>query len=195
MEQLREHIERIVPLTEAEFALVQAQFTARQFRRHQVVLQVGERVRDIYFVTRGLLKLTHTDGAGREHIVSLAMEDWWEGDFAAYLAETPATLSLHCLEDTTAWSLPLAGYRSLCAQLPPMARFFLEKYARGGVAAQQRILSLLALPARERYERLLRQQPTLPQRVSKTLLAAYLGISRETLSRLAAAARPAKIVR
>jgi CRP-like cAMP-binding protein len=76
-----------------------------------------------------------------------------------------------------------------------MARFFLVKFARGGVAAQQRILSLLTLPARERYELLLRQYPTLPQRVSKTLLAAYLGVSRETLSRLADQERPPKIVR
>jgi CRP-like cAMP-binding protein len=194
-QQLREHLERIVSLTDEEFALVLAQFTSRQFRRQQFLIREGERVRDMYFVVQGLLKLVHTDAAGKAHIVSFATEDWWEGDFAAYLAQTPATLSLQCLEDTAVWCLPLAGYEYLCQQVPQMARFFLVKFARGGVAAQQRILSLLTLPARERYELLLRQYPTLPQRVSKTLLAAYLGVSRETLSRLADQERPSKIVR
>lgn len=191
-QQLREHLEQIVALTDEEFALVLAQFTSRQFRKRQFLIREGERVRDIYFVVQGLLKLVHTDATGKTHIVSFAPEDWWEGDFAAYLAQTPATLSLQCLEDTAVWCLPLAGYEYLCQQLPSMARFFLVKFARGGIAAQQRILSLLALPARERYERLLRQYPTLPQRVSKTLLAAYLGVSRETLSRLADQERPRK---
>jgi CRP-like cAMP-binding protein len=189
-QQLREHLERIVSLTDEEFALVLAQFTSRQVRKHEFLIREGERVRELYFVVQGLLKLVHTDG--KAHIVSLAMEDWWEGDFAAYLAQAPATLSLQCLEDTAVWCLPLAGYEYLCQQLPQMARFFLVKFARGGIAAQQRIVSLLALPARERYERLLRQYPTLPQRVSKTLLAAYLGVSRETLSRLADQERPPK---
>jgi CRP-like cAMP-binding protein len=191
-QQLREHLERVVALTDEEFALVLAQFTSRQVRKHAFLIREGERVRELYFVVQGLLKLVHTDAAGKAHIVSLAMEDWWEGDFAAYLAQAPATLSLQCLEDTAVWCLPLAGYEYLCQQLPQMARFFLVKFARGGIAAQQRIVSLLALPARERYERLLRQYPTLPQRVSKTLLAAYLGVSRETLSRLADQERPPK---
>ncbi|WP_460582922.1 Crp/Fnr family transcriptional regulator [Hymenobacter arcticus] len=195
MQQLREHLEQIVSLTDEEFALVLAQFTSRQFRKQQFLIREGERVWDMYFVVKGLLKLVHTDAAGKAHIVSFALEDWWEGDFAAYLTQTPATLSLQCLEDTAVWCLPLAGYEYLCQHLPPMARFFLVKFTRGGVAAQQRILSLLALPARERYELLLRQYPALPQRVSKTQLAAYLGVSRETLSRLAEPGQSPKIVR
>lgn len=183
-QQLREHLEQIVSLTDEEFTRVLAQFTSRQLRKHQFLIREGERVREMYFVAKGLLKLVHTDAAGRAHVVSFAMEDWWEGDFAAYLARTPATLALQCLEDTAVWCLPREGYDYLCRHLPQMTQFFLVKFARGGVAAQQRILSLLALPARERYELLLRQYPTLPQRVSKTLLAAYLGLSRETLSRL-----------
>jgi len=191
-QQLRAHLEQIVSLTDEEFARVLAQFTGRQFRKHEFLIREGERVRELYFVVTGLLKLVHTDAAGRTHVVSFALEDWWEGDFAAYLAQAPATLSLQCLEDTAVWCLPLAGYEYLCQHLPQMARFFLVKFARGGVAAQQRILSLLALPARERYEWLLRQYPTLPQRVSKTLLAGYLGVSRETLSRLVEPGRAPK---
>lgn len=139
----------------------------------------------VYFVVAGLLKLVYTDDAGKPHLLSFAMEDWWESDFQAYYTQTPAVFSLECLEDAQVLCLSLAGYQALCAGLPKMERFFLEKSIMGSIAAQQRLLLLLTTTARQRYEQLLRQQPALVQRVSKTLLASYLGVSRETLSRLA----------
>ncbi|OUJ67416.1 Crp/Fnr family transcriptional regulator [Hymenobacter crusticola] len=192
---LREHLAQIVTLTDEEFTEVLSQFSTQHYRKHQFLIRTGQRVPHLYFVVQGLLKLVYTDSAGRAHIVSFALEDWWEGDFAAYLTHSPATLALQCVEPTTVLCLPLAGYQQLCARFPQMTYFFMVKFARGGVAAQQRILSLLTLPAQERYERLLQQYPTLAQRVSKTQLAAYLGVSRETLSRLADQRSTPKIVR
>ena len=140
----------------------------------------------MYFVLSGLLKLVYTEDTGKQHIVSFATEDWWESDFGAFYTRTKATLSLDCLEDTVVLCLSLGDYQKLCAGLPKMAHFFLEKSILGSVASQQRILSLLTTQAKERYERLLKQHPALVQRVPKTLLASYLGVSRETLSRLTA---------
>ncbi|GGG33732.1 Crp/Fnr family transcriptional regulator [Hymenobacter glacieicola] len=183
-QQLREHLEKIVPLTDEQFAAVFARFTPKRFRKHQFLIQAGEPVKYHYFVLSGLLKLVYTDQAGKPHIVSFAMEDWWESDFGAYYTQTPATLSLECLEDTQVLALSLADYHQLCADLPQLARFFLHKAALGSIAAQQRLLSLLTTSAQQRYEQLLAKYPALGQRISKTLLASYLGVSRETLSRL-----------
>ena len=184
-EKLRSHIEKIIPLTDDEFAFVGSHFTTRSARRGELLIEAGQRVTHAYFVVAGLLKLGYTDTAGKDFIVSFAPEDWWETDFAAYYTETPASLSLQCLEDTQLNCLALQDYYRLCAGLPKMTRFFLEKANRGHVGSQQRILSFLTLNARERYDQLLHRYPALSQRVSRTLLAAYLGVSRETLSRLA----------
>lgn len=184
-QQLRAHLEKVVPLTEEEFALVLSHFTRQRFPKHHYLIREGERVEQAYLVVTGLLKLIYHDAAGKAHIVSFALEDWWESDFQAFFTQTPATLALQCLEDTVVWSLSRASYEQLCVRLPKLALFFLAKTTRGASAAQQRILSLLTTQAQERYEQLLRQYPALPQRVSKTQLASYLGVSRETLSRLA----------
>ena len=186
MQQLRAHLEKVVPLTDEEFAKVLARFTRKRFKKHQFLIQAGEPVRYNYFVVAGLLKLVYTGAAGKPHILSFALEDWWETDFPAYYTQTPATLSLECLEDTDVLCLSLADFHALCAELPQLARFFLQKSMLGAIATQQRLLSLLTTSAKARYEQLLQKYPALGQRIPKTLLASYLGVSRETLSRLTA---------
>ncbi|RDI10197.1 Crp/Fnr family transcriptional regulator [Flavobacterium sp. AG291] len=181
---LREHIEKIVPLTDDEFAFVMSHFTSKKLKKHQFLIQQGEPVRYSYFVVSGLLKLVHTDASGKEHIVSFAMEDWWESDFQAFHNQSKATMALECLEDTEVFCLTLQDYKSLCSQLQKMEYFFLEKANRGHIGSQQRILSLITSNAKERYEQLLERYPSLFQRVPKSMIASYLGVSRETLSRL-----------
>jgi CRP-like cAMP-binding protein len=181
---LREHIEKIVPLTDNEFDFVQSHFTTQHFKKHDFLIIEGQPVLYTYFVLSGLVKLLHTDDAAKEHIVAFAMEDWWESDFMAFYNGTKATMSLQCLEDTTVLCLTLQGYNSLCAGMHKMEHFLLMKANAGHIAAQQRILSFLTLNAKQRYEILLKRYPSLFQRVPKTQLASYLGVSRETLSRL-----------
>jgi len=159
-------------------------FITKKFSRHDFLITTGQPVKYVYFVVSGLLKLIHTDDHAKEHIVAFAMEDWWESDFDAFYNSSKATMSLQCIEDTIVLCLTLDGYNHLCSGLTKMEHFLLKKANAGHVAAQQRILSFLTSNAKERYEKLLKRYPSLFQRAPKTQLASYLGVSRETLSRL-----------
>ena len=181
---LREHIEKIVPLTDEEYAFVISHFKGRKYKRHQFLIQQGDPVVYNYFVLKGLLKLVFTDDTEKQHIISFAMEDWWESDYYAFYTQTSATMSLECLEDTEVLCLSLEDYKKLCDGLPKIERFFLEKAKFGFLSAQRRIISSLTSNVKERYEQLIKQYPSLVQRIPKSLIAAYLGVSRETLSRL-----------
>lgn len=183
-EKLREHIEKIVSLTDEEFAFVMSHFTFRKVKKHQYLIQEGDTVSYFYFVVSGLFKLSHTDANDKEHILHFAMEEWWIGDYRAWFTKAKATMSLDCLEDGSVFCLSLEDSEKLFAGLQKMEHFFLQKSHFSYIASQQRILSLLTSSAKERYEQLLQQYPSLIQRVNKTLLASYLGVSRETLSRL-----------
>jgi CRP-like cAMP-binding protein len=181
---LRKHIEKVVPLTDEEFGLVSSHFIEKKFLRNHIIIHPGEKVKYNYYILRGLLKLVYTDESAKQHILAFAMEDWWESDFLAYYSQANSTFSLVCIEDSELLCLSLESYQAICETLPKMQTFFLEKTTYGFLAAQRRILSLLTNNAQERYERLIKQQPQLLQRVPKTSLASYLGVSRETLSRL-----------
>ncbi|PWN69457.1 Crp/Fnr family transcriptional regulator [Chryseobacterium phosphatilyticum] len=184
LDQLRTHIGKIVPLSDDEFRLISSFFTHKKYKKHQFLIQEGEFAIYNYFVLKGLLKLVYTDDTGKEHIVGFAMEDWWETDFSAFYLQTRSTMSLIAVEDADVLCISLENYRKLCAALPKIEHFFLEKAYMGFISAQQRIISTMTTGIKERYEQLLQKYPSLIQRVPKTLLAAYLGVSRETLSRL-----------
>jgi CRP-like cAMP-binding protein len=182
--ELRKHIEKISPLTDAEYDYILSHFVIKKFKKHQFLVQEGDYVLNDFWVLKGLLKAYHSDADGKEHIMQFAMEDWWVTDFQAYFNSTKATLNVDCIEDTEVLCLSLEHREKLCAELHKVEHFFRKKSNAGYIALQKRILSLLNTNAKERYEQFLEQYPTLLQRVPKAYIASYLGVTRETLSRL-----------
>lgn len=182
--ELRRHIDTVVQLTDSEFDFVLSHFARRKLKKHQFLVQANDYVTNDYWVIKGLIKAYHSDIDGRDHIIQFAMEDWWITDYQAYFNQTKATLTVDCLEDTEVLCLSLENRDKICAELHKIEHFFRKKSNAGYIALQRRILSLLTSRAKERYEQFLVQYPTLLQRVPKTLIASYLGVSRETLSRL-----------
>ena len=181
---LRQHIEKITPLSDEEFAYILAHFKQKKVRRNQFLVEVSEPVPHEFFVVKGCLKAFNIDRGGKVHIIQFALEDWWISDYQAFFHETPATILLSSLEDGEVLTITLANRNKLCAEMHKMEHFFRLKITASYVALQQRILAGMNLGVQERYEKLLQLYPALSQRVPKQDIAAYLGVTRETLSRL-----------
>ncbi|ASZ13884.1 Crp/Fnr family transcriptional regulator [Chitinophaga pendula] len=183
---LRQHIEKIVKLTEEEFEFVLSHFTYKKFKKHQYLIQAGDLCPHLYFITKGVLKSFSIDDTGKVHILEIGMEDWWMTDENGFHNKTVATFNVDCLEDTEVYCISIDDRERLCNAMRKMEYFFLKKTTAGYIALQQRILSLTSKKAEERYSQLISTYPSLIQRVPKSLIASYLGVTRETLSRLQA---------
>ena len=181
---LRTHIEKIVYLTDAEFDLVLSYFTQHSYKKNDYLVQANRSAPHDHFVVKGLLKSFYVDADGKNHILQFAMEDWWISDPQAYHTRTEAKLYIDCLEDTDVFYISKDKRDQLCTKVQKMEHFFLEKTTSGYIALQRRILSLMSQRAEERYLQFVALYPQLLERVPKTLIASYLGISRETLSRM-----------
>jgi len=183
-EFLRNHIEKISMLSDEEYVYVKSHFTTRKLKKHQFLVQEGEDVPNDFLVVKGCVKAYHVDTDGKEHILQFATEDWWVSDYQAYFNQTKANIFVDCIEDTEVLVLSLFNREKLCTELHKIDHFFRRKGNMGYIALQQRILSLLNNSPKERYEKMFSLYPGLFQRIPKTLIASYLGVSRETLSRL-----------
>jgi hypothetical protein len=112
------------------------------------------------------------------------MPTWWASDYNALYSGTRATTYIDCITNAEVLCLSNADREEICKEIHEVEHFFRWRTNKGYVASQKRLLSLMNNNAKHRYEELMTQYPALYNMVPKHLIAAYLGVSRETLSRL-----------
>ncbi len=181
----KQHLEEITgDISADEFKEISSYFRRVKKRKHQFLVEEGESVGKEYWVIKGCLKAYYLDQSGKEHILQFSTENWWATDHGAFFKQEKATLFIDCVEDCELLVISFEDREELCRISHRMEHFWRVKSNYGYVALQRRILSLLRLSAEERYLQLIETYPDLIQRVPKRMIASYLGVSRETLSRL-----------
>ncbi|MFD0750062.1 Crp/Fnr family transcriptional regulator [Mucilaginibacter calamicampi] len=183
-EILKQHLSKTITLTDEQFDYVLAHFKPRSFKKGQALITAGDKVDQEYFVLSGCLKSFYINDDLKMFILQFAMPTWWTSDFNALYTGSKATINVDCISDAEVLCLSNSDREKLCAELHPMEHFFRWRTNKGYVASQKRLLSLMNNDAKSRYEELLKMYPQLYNIVPKNLIAAYLGVSRETLSRL-----------
>lgn len=181
---LREHITREVAITDHEWQIIEQSFTHIRLKKNQYLVQAGAYVQNDHWVASGCLKACFTDPDGKEYILQFAREDWWISDYNALFKGEKSKMDIYCLEACEVLALSNPKRQLLYRDIPAIQTFFLHKITNAFVALQNRTLSLMALTPSERYNEFLRLYPDFIQRIPKKYIAQYLGVSRETLSRL-----------
>lgn len=181
---LKRQFEEFVSLTDEEFNYVCSFFRHAKFNRYSILIHSGEFVAHEYFIVSGLVKTFLNDDKGKEHILQFAMEAWWVSDYQALNTQERSSFNIQCIEDVEAFYLSVADKNKLCSEMHKMEHFFRMKTTSGFLSLQKRVMALMKNDALSRYNQLYEQYPGLFQRVTKSMIAAYLGVSRETLSRL-----------
>lgn len=180
---LLQNFSRHISLSDDETALLPAYFRHRKLRRKELLLEEGEVCRSEYFVIKGCLRQYETDEEGREHVIQFAFEDWWIADPYSMHTGTPSIYQIDALEDSEVLALDLDSQQQLFIDLPQMNIYWRIIMQQAFIALQRRVL-FLQKPLEERYQEFLRTYAWFEQRIPQHQIAAYLGTSRESLSRV-----------
>lgn len=183
-EILKAHIAKMAILTDEQFDYFFSHFKQQSFQKGQAIITEGDKVDAEYFVLSGCLKSFYINDDMKMFILQFAMPTWWASDYNALYTHTKATINLDCITDAEVLYISNADREKLCNEIYAVGHFFRWRTNKGYVAAQKRLLSFMNNNVKFRYEELLRMYPELYNIVPKNLIAAYLGVSRETLSRL-----------
>ncbi|MCU7616701.1 Crp/Fnr family transcriptional regulator [Chryseobacterium sp. PBS4-4] len=184
MNRLRQHIEEITTINDEEFESIKTFFTHKNVRKNQFLLHEGDDVQFEFLVLEGIYKVFYLDENGKEHIVQFAKKNWWMTDYSGFFKQKKSTMFVECLSDGEVLCLTLEGREKLAAEFHTMEHFFRVKLTNGYVALQDRIRLLLSSTPQQRYEEFSKLYPDLMLQIPKKYIAEYLGVSRETLSRL-----------
>jgi len=183
-EVLKEHIAKMASLSDEEFDYFFSHFKPMTFKKGQTVIREGDKVDCEYFVISGCLKAFYINDQVKMYILQFAMPTWWTSDYNALYTQARATINVDCITDVELLGLSNADREKLCSEIHQVEHFFRWRTNKGYVASQKRLLSFMNNDAKARYEELLKLYPQLYNLVPKHLIAAYLDVSRETLSRL-----------
>lgn len=177
-------INDIVPTTEAEFRYLKTLFVPKKLRKRYYLLQEGDVSRYQAFVEKGMLRSYTVDEKGAEHILQFASEGWWIADLSSFLTGEPSAFNIEALEDSDLLLIDKASWNASIEQLPKLEHYFRILIQNHLVATQKRLMQSFSESAEEKYIRFTKTYPSCVQRLPQHMIASYLGISRETLSRL-----------
>ncbi len=136
------------------------------------------------FVSKGLLRTYSIDEKDIEHVISFAMENWWTGDRESLMSGKPSRFTIDAIEDSEIVLIEKEKFDSICKEIPAFNDMANDIIQQGFIASQTRIHESISSSIEEKYENFVERYSSFACRVPQSMIASYLGITRETLSRI-----------
>lgn len=186
IEKIRENIELKInqKLTEEEFRSFFTLLSSESFSKKDIVVSEGEICSNIYFIESGSLHSYLTDTQGEVHSIQFGFEGYWISDLYSFLSDKPGLFTIEALENTQVYSLSKVNFEKACDEIPKFERFFRILIQNAYVNSQQRLALTFSEDAERRYLDLIKKQPLIFQKVPQYIIASYLGIKPQSLSRI-----------
>src|SRR6476620_1716173 len=171
-------------LNESEIELIESVFQSKKFRKRQYFLQEGDVCKYTAFIVKGAMRQYTVDDKGEEHITRLSIENWWVNDRESLMKQIPSIYFIDAWEDTDTLLVTKAAFLELVVRVPALSEWMRNIDVNFAIASQRRLNAAISLSAEERYHDLKQNYPEFLQRFPQHIIASYLGITRESLSRI-----------
>lgn len=183
-ESFFQHLSEKISLNKEEQAIIESHLTIKKIRKKQYLLQEGDVCKNIAFVVKGALREYTVDEKGVEYIVQFALEGWLISDLYSFLTGSPATYHIDALEESTLILISKEAEQAILQQVPKFESYTRMQITGAYLAMQKRVNALISQTVEERYLGFMNLYPNIVQRVPQHMIASYMGLSPETLSRV-----------
>src|ERR1700754_931019 len=171
------------PITDTEIEAIQAAFVPKKIRKRQYFLQEGQVCKNVAFIVKGAMREYYVDDKGVEHITRLLIENCWALDRESYVMCNPSVYNIDAWEDCDLLLLARDQHLNLLKAIPHYNEAMRRANDTLVIAMQKRVASF-SLSAEERYAELIKNDPEYLLRFPQHIIASYLGVAKETLSRI-----------
>ncbi|WP_336958096.1 Crp/Fnr family transcriptional regulator [Chryseobacterium contaminans] len=183
-ESLQKHIREYVDISDEKLEKYCSAFTYRRIKKKEFLLMEGSICDFEGFVVNGCFKVFHTDRNAAEQILYFAIENWWISDIDSFINRIPSKLTIQALEDSEILLISKKDKERLYLEMPEVERLMRLKFQSSIIALQRRIIDNLSKSSEERYIEFLKKYPQIAHRLTNIQIAAYLGVTPESLSRV-----------
>lgn len=180
----RSFTEKQIMLDPEELELIKNYLTPKKLRRKQYLLQEGDVCKTIAFVEKGSLRAYSIHASGAEHIIQFAIEGWTISDLFSFLTGEPAIYNIDAIEDAELVLISKTAHEEMLQKLHKYETYTRLQITGAYLAMQKRLNSINTSSLEERYLDFITLYPNIVQRVPQHMIASYLGLQPETLSRI-----------
>jgi CRP/FNR family cyclic AMP-dependent transcriptional regulator len=181
---LKDSLASHINLSAEQWAYVFGLFKPKIAKKGELLLEKGKIARHIYFVTKGCLRIFLVDADGQESTRLLIFEGMFGTAFPSLILRQLSAAAIQSIEAAELLIIGYNDFQVLLETIPAWEKMYRIILEKGYIDSILRIESLISMGAKERYNMLMEKNPKMVQRLPAKVVADYLGISQETLSRL-----------
>lgn len=181
---LRKHIITKLGRSPENLDIVLDAFEEIQTKKNEVLLELGESCRQVYFIVEGCLKIGTYNLNGDESTTHIAFEGEWRTSMSSFINQQPSNERIISVEASQLLAINRERFLQLSHDIPEFEQMYKSLLEESYTKSIERVQSLMAMDALDRLKWLLSLHPLIFTRLSNRLIASYLGLSEATLSRL-----------
>ncbi len=179
-----DHVAKYVELSDSEIDEFISILKTTRVKKRQFIVQPGFVSEYRNYIVEGAVRVFYLDDSGKEHTIIIAIEDWFFTDFYSYLNRTPAEYYAEALEDSLILQMKYEDVEELCRRIHSLSEYFRLFTERSMAHSYKRTISNFSKTSEERYWEYVNKYPQIANRIPQYVLASYLGISPESISRI-----------
>lgn len=184
MESFKLFLKGIVPLSDHEFEIYSPYFKTRTLARNSYFAEIGKTSNEAAFIKKGLLRTYYINEKSEEVTSCFCVENNLTASYKSFISQQPSELSIQAVEDTELITISYNDLQILYQKSPLWLNIGRTIAERQYMMMEQYASVLCNESAKEKYLRMVKEQPAVLNKASVNDIASYLGITRRTLSRI-----------
>ncbi|NIG57617.1 Crp/Fnr family transcriptional regulator [Chitinophaga sp. Cy-1792] len=186
-EQLTKFIKGRVALSEADLEQLLSCFHLLEAKKNELIARAGETSRRMFFINKGCLRVFFIKPDGREATRRFAFENSFSTSLTSFIGGTLLKESTQVIESSELLYIHREDFYQLLNTIPAWEKFYRSFLEDAYIINTRRLEDFITLNPRERYQLLLEENPEMVLRLPNKLVANYLNITQEALSRIKSA--------